>query len=179
MQTFFDRVERLFTWIGISALFLMVCITVVDTTGRYLFNSPLPGSYEVTEKYLMVFAAFFGFALAYGGGAHIRLTLLTDRIRSKRVKVVVNFIAQTVSVLVNMFLLAACFKLGLDAYKEVWDATKFKLPMWPAYAVTVIGLFFAVFWMTADLWQVKKGKSHLFKEEEADKGAQAADTEFL
>jgi len=152
---------------------------VVDTGGRYLLNSPLPGSYEITEKYLMVFAAFFGFALAYGGGAHIRLTLVVDRIRSERVKLVFNYIAQTVSVLFNMFLLAACFKLGLDAYKEVWDATKFKLPMWPAYLVTVIGLVFAVLWMTTDLWQVKKGKSRLFKEEESGKAAQATDTEVF
>ncbi len=166
MQTFFYRVEKLFTWLGVTSLFLMVVVTTIDTGGRYLFNSPLPGSYEITEKYLMIFAGFFGLALAYRGGTHIRLTIVTGHLHGT-VKLAVNYIAQAISVFFNLFLLAACFKIGLDGYKEIWDATKFKLPMWPAYLVTVIGLLFTLIWTTADLWQVRKGQSCLFKAEEA------------
>jgi TRAP-type C4-dicarboxylate transport system permease small subunit len=174
MQKFFDRLENIFIVLGISSLFLMVCLTTVDTGGRYLFNSPLPGSYEVTEKYLMIFAVFFGLCFAYCDGAHIRLTFITDRLRPGKLKLVFNYVAQWVSVLFNMFLLAAAIKLGLEGYKEIWDATKFKLPMWPAYLVMVVGLLVAVIWMTADLWQVRKGKSCLFKEEESKKVEESA-----
>jgi len=42
---------------GLSAtsagvLFLMMAITAVDVTGRYVFNKPLPGGFEMTELLL-------------------------------------------------------------------------------------------------------------------------------
>ena len=164
MQKFFSRLENIFIVLGISSLVLMVCLTTVDTAGRYIFNSPLPGSYEITEKYLMIFAIFFGACFAYCDGTHIRLTFITDHLSGKP-KLVCNYIAQWVSLLFHLFLLAAALKLGVEGYKEIWDATKFKLPLWPAYLVMFIGILFVFIWMAYDVGQVKKGKSCLFKEE--------------
>ncbi|HKS17686.1 MAG TPA: TRAP transporter small permease [Bradyrhizobium sp.] len=47
-------------------LFLMMWITFVDVVGRYVFNSPLQGAYEITELSLAV--------LVFGG-----LPLVTER----------------------------------------------------------------------------------------------------
>ena len=35
-----------------TVLFLMMAITAVDVAGRYLFNQPLPGGFELTELLL-------------------------------------------------------------------------------------------------------------------------------
>jgi len=35
-----------------AVLFLMMAITAVDVTGRYVFNKPLPGGFEMTELLL-------------------------------------------------------------------------------------------------------------------------------
>lgn len=42
-----------------AVLFLLMLLTVVDVLGRYLFNAPLPGGYEMTEIMMaaLVFAA--------------------------------------------------------------------------------------------------------------------------
>jgi TRAP-type C4-dicarboxylate transport system permease small subunit len=150
---------------------IMVCVTTVDTVGRYFLNSPIPGSYEVTEKYLMIFAIFFALGLAYRDGAHIRLTFVTNHLRPGKLKLVFNYAAQVVTILFNIFLFLASTKTCIIGFNEIWDATKFRLHMWPAYLVVVLGLFFACLWMFADLWQVKKGKSCLLK------GAESAKTE--
>lgn len=171
MRKLLATIENMFIFLAIAPVFIMVCLTTVDIAARYLFNSPIPGCYEVTEKYLMVLTVFFGLSFTYREGAHIRLTFLTDRLRSTKLKLAINYVTQIVSILYSIFLLTASTKLFVVGINEIFYATDFKLPMWPAYMVTVLGLFFACLWMIADLWQVKKGKSCLFKEEESSKEA--------
>ncbi len=43
--------------IGAVLLFLMMTLTFVDVWGRYIFNSPVPGGFEITE--LMMAALIF------------------------------------------------------------------------------------------------------------------------
>ena len=58
-----DRFGRFLDQIlgGLSAiiLFVLMMLTTVDVIGRYLFNTPLPGGYEITELMMaaLVFAA--------------------------------------------------------------------------------------------------------------------------
>lgn len=44
-----DRLLRILEWIGAASLFAVMSLTVADVLGRYLFNSPLPGSIELTR----------------------------------------------------------------------------------------------------------------------------------
>ena len=169
MQKFLNHIEKIFTFLSIPSLFIMICLTIVDIGGRFLFNSPIPGSYEIIERYLMVFFIFFALCFAYRDGAHVRLTFLTDRLRPGKLKLAFNYIAQIVSVFFNIFLFLASTKTCIDNINEIWDVTKFKLPMWPAYVGTVLGIFFSCLMMFIDLWQVKKGESCLFKEAESEK----------
>src|ERR1700730_13159714 len=55
-------------------------LTSADALSRYLFNSPILGAYEITEKYLMVAAIFLGLSYAFRGGVFIRVTFLVDRL---------------------------------------------------------------------------------------------------
>ena len=72
--------ERLLILAGAFATFAMMCLTSADAISRYLFNSPIVGAYEITEKYLMVAAVFLGLSFAYRGGGFIRVTFLVDRL---------------------------------------------------------------------------------------------------
>lgn len=44
-----DRLFRFLEWFGAISLFFVMALTVVDVFGRYLLNSPLPGSIELTR----------------------------------------------------------------------------------------------------------------------------------
>ena len=44
-----DRLFRALEWVGAISLFLVMSLTVVDIVGRYMLNSPLPGSIELTR----------------------------------------------------------------------------------------------------------------------------------
>lgn len=66
---------------GYILFFMMIMITV-DVTGRYLFNSPIPGTLEFTE-FLMVFVVFFSMAFVQLEKRHIRVELVTQRLPKK------------------------------------------------------------------------------------------------
>ena len=96
-QKFLNRVERLFLLLSVVATLFMMFLTTVDTVGRYLFNKPIIGAYEITEKYLMVAVVFFGLTYAYKGGSYIRVTFLVDRLPQK-VKLMINYFIQIYSI---------------------------------------------------------------------------------
>jgi C4-dicarboxylate transporter DctQ subunit len=168
MRKFLSIVEKIFTFLAVGSVFMMVCLTTVDIGGRYLFSSPIPSAYEITEKYLMVLAVFFALCYAYREGAHIRLTFLTGRLHQEKLKLACNYVAQIISIFYSMFLFVASAKTNLDRINDVMDVTRYDLPLGPAYMVTVAGLLFMSLWILIDLWQVKKGKSCLFKEQESE-----------
>ena len=60
------------------ALVCMMLTTSVDAMGRYLFNKPLQGSYEMTSLYFMVIVCFLGIAPTYSAGGHIRLEVFSQ-----------------------------------------------------------------------------------------------------
>ena len=57
------------------AMFVLVLITFVDVGARYLFNSPIPGAYELTELIMgvMIFSAL---PVVTWDGKHITIDLL-------------------------------------------------------------------------------------------------------
>jgi len=57
-----------------ASLFCMMCLTMVDVVGRYLFNLPVAGSVELTEL-LMVAVIFCGIALASRAQGHVTVDL--------------------------------------------------------------------------------------------------------
>lgn len=59
-------------------LFVLMCITVVDVVGRYVFGRPLPGGFELTEMFLAV-TVFASLPLVERREEHISIDLLDYR----------------------------------------------------------------------------------------------------
>jgi TRAP-type C4-dicarboxylate transport system permease small subunit len=57
----------------------MVALTVIDVAGRYFFNAPLSGGYEISEI-LMGMTVFSALPLASRAENHLAIGLLTDRL---------------------------------------------------------------------------------------------------
>lgn len=58
-----------------ALLFAMMLLTFVDVWGRYLFNYPLPGAFEITEL-MMASLIFAGLPLVTAAGEHVSVDLL-------------------------------------------------------------------------------------------------------
>ncbi|MFC1863947.1 TRAP transporter small permease [Thermodesulfobacteriota bacterium] len=157
-------IERLFTFLAMISVFMMACLTAADALGRYFLNQPISGTFEVTENYLMIFAVYFAFAYAYKNGANVRLTFVVSRLPS-RATLVINHFVQIFSILYIVFLFISATRINLGRLNNVVELTQtFSIPMWPAYLIISVGLVFVSLFVILDLWQIKKGKSGLFKE---------------
>jgi TRAP-type transport system small permease protein len=164
MANVLTRIEKVLTVFSIVSVFLIVWLTTIDSVGRYLFNRPLQGAYEMTEKYLMVVSVFFALSYGYRYGSNIRVTFLVRHL-PRRTKLAVDYIVQILSILYGSLLVVGTFIKALKSINEkMMDA--YDLPLGPAYLVMPVGLLMLTLWMIYDLRQVRQGKSRLLVEEE-------------
>jgi TRAP-type C4-dicarboxylate transport system permease small subunit len=84
-------------YIAAGVLAAMMFLTGLDVTFRYLFNSPIPGSYEITQ-YMMPIVIAFGLARCAMEKGHVNVELVISRF-SARTKACMNSI-------VNLFFFA-------------------------------------------------------------------------
>ena len=86
--------ETVLGFTSASVLFILMMLTAVDVIGRYVFNKPLTGGFELTE--LMLAALIFcGLPLVSKRREHIVIDTF-DTFMSKRVKHGLNVIADVI-----------------------------------------------------------------------------------
>jgi TRAP-type C4-dicarboxylate transport system permease small subunit len=156
--------ENVLTYAAVAATAIMVLLTSADAIGRYLFNRPITGAYEVTEKYLMLASVFLGCAYSYRRGAFIRVTILTNHIR-RRVMIVINHLVQLFSILYIIVLTFATILQVIRTYTSKMTFNSIAQPVWPSCAIIPVGLFLMLILMVLDLRRIRSGESALFKED--------------
>ena len=77
-----------------TVLFLMMMITAVDVIGRYVFNKPLAGGFEITEM-LLAALIYCGLPLVSQRREHIVIDTF-DPLMSARVKRALDVVAEIV-----------------------------------------------------------------------------------
>lgn len=92
-------------WLGLvlgatsaTVLFLMMMITAVDVVGRYVFNKPLNGAFEITEMMLAALI-YCGLPLVSQRREHIVIDTF-DSLMSPRVKRALDMLAEVVCSLI-------------------------------------------------------------------------------
>lgn len=156
--------ERVMLYISTMSAFVLMLLTTADAGGRYFFNRPITGAYEITTNYLMIAAIFLGMAYGYREGAHIRVTFLTGHL-PRTVKLVVDHFVQGVSLLYGAMLVIATYQQALRTLDTHMNLSSVEIPQWPAYAIVPVGLFFMSLGMLLDMRKVHKGESPLFQED--------------
>ena len=99
----FGSLNVLLAYAGAYVLFGMMLLTTCDVIGRYIFNLPITGDYEITEA-MMVTLVFFFIGYAQASKAHVAVDLVV-RLLPRKIAMVINIITQVLSLL--MMLLVA------------------------------------------------------------------------
>jgi TRAP-type C4-dicarboxylate transport system permease small subunit len=156
--------ELALVYTSVVATIAIMCLTSADALSRYLFNRPITGAYEITEKYLMVAAIFLGLSYAYRGGVFIRVTFLVDRL-SRPLQLSVNYAAHLVSLLFCLITLVATGQQALRGLREETTLSALPLLVGPAYCLVPLGFFALTILMLIDFTRIRSGRSYLFREE--------------
>lgn len=164
MERILIKIEHFLTNLAIISVFIMMCLTTVDAVGRYLFNLPIIGAYEITEKYLMLTAVYLGASFTYRTGSNIRITLVVGHL-PKEIKRVLNIFIQIFSIVYGFLLIIPSIQNLLLTYVQKTILGSINFPLWPPYLTIPIGLSIMALFMLLDLPKVPKGKSSLFLDE--------------
>ena len=81
--SWFERVSRAAAMTGGLLLIGVMAMTVVSVIGRYVFNAPIPGDYEITELVCGV-AVFAFFPYCHIRNANIVVEFFTARLSPRR-----------------------------------------------------------------------------------------------
>ena len=89
-------VSRIMGIIAAIGMAIMVLLTVADVTGRYVFNSPIKGTWEFVGLMLVV-GGTWGLGQCQIKKGHIKVTVFLERY-SPRVKLIFNSIAYLIGI---------------------------------------------------------------------------------
>jgi len=92
-ETGFESAIRYLAITGAYALGIMMILATADVLGRYLFNSPVKGSYEIVG-YILLMVVTWGLAYAQKQRMHIRATFILHKFPEK--------LQQTITILSNI-----------------------------------------------------------------------------
>lgn len=133
----FQQLSTYLAYIGAFSLFVMMCLTIADVAGRYLFNSPILGAFELTE-FLVLILIFSFLAYAQSHKAHINVDLF------------MMFFPKKLRNIIELFNHIACLAImilitwtGLENALEIMDAGEaspnLALPSYPFVFFLVLG----------------------------------------
>ncbi len=130
--------DNIFAFIAAALVVGMTLLGTVDVVGRYFFNRPVPGTYEIM-RYMLGGIVFLTFAYVQLSRGHITVNLLTERLQGKKallLDLIVLFIMLIVTILIGWY--------GGEAALEAWRAGDksmgtIELPTGPARMVVPVG----------------------------------------
>ncbi|MCU0530614.1 MAG: TRAP transporter small permease [Syntrophales bacterium] len=127
--------------IRVAGLVLLVLagLTTADALGRYLLNSPIPGTGEIIEDYFMIALIFLPLSYSFMQEGHVHVTMI-ERYFPGGVKRIVG----KVNLLLSFALFALIALAGWERFVEAWrideiSTSSVGYPMWPCYLMVPIG----------------------------------------
>jgi TRAP-type C4-dicarboxylate transport system permease small subunit len=132
-----DRIFDIEALVAAVALVLMMLVVVCDVTLRYLFNSPLRGSYDLVEI-LLVVMVFFGLPRLFADGAHIAIELI-DAV-APALAPALSRLAALLSLLALLFIFYAMLEPTRSAFLYGDRSLELNLPEWIVWVLALVGL---------------------------------------
>lgn len=122
---------------GASVLAAMMFLTMTDVVLRYIFKSPLTGSYEIIE-YMMAILVPFGIVYCAHEHGHVSVDILFDLL-SKRTQIIMNCI--TSLIILCLFLLVAWQNIILiqETHASRLTSSVLYVPTYPFVGAIALG----------------------------------------
>jgi TRAP-type C4-dicarboxylate transport system permease small subunit len=129
--------SKVLAYIGAFALFGTMCLTAADVIGRYAFNSPILGVFELTEFLILILIfSFIGYAQSQK--THVSVELLL-KILPKRIQAIIEVINHVICLVLMILITWMGLEKALEL-KEVGEASpNLGIPDYPFVFFLTIG----------------------------------------
>lgn len=143
-------------YLGAVALFMMMLLTAADVAGRYLFNKPILGAFELTE-FLVLILIFSFLAHTQAEKTHVSVDLLVSRLSKKWQTALNIFNHAACLVLMGLFVWMTTLRaMELKEYAEA--SSNLGIPKFPFAYFVVIGFAVLGLEYIRDLIRMVKAK---------------------
>jgi TRAP-type transport system small permease protein len=147
-------INKFLTHIGSIALSVLMFLTVADVFGRYLFNYPVPGTFELTEM-LMVPIVFLALGLAQHHNEHISLDLAYNYFPG-RLKKMSDVLVDLVNLVVVIAITWQLYEYSVRMLDGNYTTAVLQLSIHPFVIVAVAGAAAYVFALICDFGKSSK-----------------------
>jgi TRAP-type C4-dicarboxylate transport system permease small subunit len=142
-------INRFLTHVGSIALAVLMLLTVADVLGRYFLNRPAPGTFELTELF-MVFIVFLALGLAQHHNEHISLDLAYTYFPS-RLKKTTNVMIEVVNLVVMAAVTWQLWEYAVRMGEGHYTTAVLQVPIQPFVIVAIAGTTSYVLAILCDL----------------------------
>jgi TRAP-type C4-dicarboxylate transport system permease small subunit len=142
---FYDAYGRFLGVVGVIAglaTFTLMWLVDISVITRWFFNAPIPGSVEISQA-LLVLTITLGLAYAQSQGAHLRVTILVDRL-PRRVRIWSYAVAALIGFGFFAVLTLSTFNFAMRSFnvnEYAWGAGV-RFPLYPVKAAACVGILF-------------------------------------
>ena len=146
------------SYLGVAALFIMMLLTAADVIGRYLFNKPVLGAFELTE-FLVLILIFSFLAHAQAEKNHVSVDLLLGRLPKTWRRVIEFFNHAVCLALMALFVWMTTLRaMELKEYAEA--SSNLGIPKYPFASFVVLGFAVLGLEYIRDLIRMSKVKKN-------------------
>lgn len=135
----FSTLSSILSKLGAAALAGMMILTVIDVAGRYLFNTPVLGAFELTE-FLVLILIFSFLAYTQSQKRHICVEILADLLPKK-----IQFASQLINYVISIALFALIACMGTNKAIELMEtgesSPNLVIPNYPFALFLALGAF--------------------------------------
>ena len=137
-------------------LVVMTALTFVNVVARYVFSASLSFSEEITT-YLFVLLSLLGSAIAAKRGAHLGLTIISDRVGPKAGRVL-GIISMAFATAFSAIICYFGFFMALNQFNKGQLTAGTQLPEWIFGSFVPIGALFVTIRFGENLIRLLTGK---------------------
>ncbi len=138
----FDRLRVAQLRLASIALMIMMVVTLADVFMRYVFNSPIRGTYELVEAMLVIFV-FHGMSTAFLQRRNIAIDLI-DTFAHRYIVAALIRLSDALTIVTLGLFAYAMITPAMQSYSYGEVKMELQVPIWWMWAVALIGIAGAI-----------------------------------
>lgn len=136
MKRFYNFITRAADLVGVVSLGCMTVITIIAVFWRYMLNSALPWTEEMT-RYFFILATYMGISVVMESDEHLKMEVLAT-ILGKSVERLLKVVYLAVCLVFFGWLVLLSWDMMQKVHRLGQSAVAFPFPLWIVWAGMVI-----------------------------------------
>ena len=132
-----SRLSKLLSYAGAGVLFVLMLLTTTDVAGRYLFNAPITGVFEVTE-FSMACLVFCSLAYTQSRKGHVAVDIFVSLLPPEGQRMV-DIITKMLSFIVLLLITWQSIERGFELKEFKESSATLQIPVYPFLFLVAFG----------------------------------------